>query len=131
MEKEKISSTERALTLSNFSPRSSEKKIKKIKNEIDTDYIDRNLPDPLLYQRHRELLNARRTEVVAVANGIGREVKIVDLGPDFPMMAKGLELAYKVKKKIGSDDKTAPSISLSVLLQQVTKLEVNQNNEPS
>lgn len=76
-----------------------------------------NLPDTLVFKRHRELLNARVREVIVVGQGFAREVKVVDLGPDTSAVAKGLELAYKAKGKIAGDQEPKRELPAPILQQ--------------
>lgn len=63
------------------------------------------LPDGLLAQRHRELLNARQIEYVR--NGKDTHVELIDQ-PETQAVSKGLDMAYKLKGKY------APEKSLNV-----------------
>jgi len=70
------------------------------------DILNEALPDSLLAEKHLELINARKSDIIYEdqwekdKNGElvrMRKRKIVDLGPDLNSVSKGLEMAYKLK----------------------------------
>jgi len=68
------------------------------------------MPDSFLMEKHVELLNARKTEIVESVEfneetGLNEKVKkLVDLGPDVQAVGKGLEMAYKLKGSFNVKD---------------------------
>lgn len=84
-----------------------------LKSKAWTELVQELLPDTMLAEKHNELLNARVLKVMkvrelveegyededgnVVADRYETVQKVVDLGPDTNAVAKGLELAYKVK----------------------------------
>lgn len=58
------------------------------------------LPDSLLAKKHKELLNKR--EVIFITNEEGKKQK-VDLGLDVQATFRGLDMAYKLKKRYGDE----------------------------
>lgn len=73
--------------------------------------IAERLPDDLLEQRHLELLNKREThtwyEDIKDEKGKVIDIKphIIDLGVEANAVAKGLDMAYKIKGAYGDSEK--------------------------
>jgi hypothetical protein len=61
--------------------------------------MEEQLPDSLLALRHRELLDKREVHTRYIGKGKRGRFESVDLGPDVASVARGLELAYKIKGK--------------------------------
>ncbi len=59
--------------------------------------LDERLSEDLLTRRHTELLNKRDGTYVTIGRGKSRRVEFIDKGPDTTAVARGLELAYKLR----------------------------------
>jgi hypothetical protein len=71
------------------------------------------LPDNLLMQRHQELLNKREIGKVFNHDTGEYEFKIIDQ-PDSQAVSRGLDMAYKLKRKYPSEDQTNVIIGIKI-----------------
>lgn len=65
--------------------------------------MDEQLPEDLLAERHRELLNKRSYRVEVTGKGKNRTEERIDDGPEAQTVLKALELGYKLRKRVGDD----------------------------
>ena len=95
-----------------------EKTAKNPKNLTDSkgwqELLDEFIPDSLLAERHKELLNKR--EVVQIGHGEGTEYELLDQ-PDTQAVKAGLDMGYKLKGKYEAEKHivTFPTPILDVL----------------
>lgn len=101
-EKNNFKNLPAALEEAGYTAESAKKSVTRTKTWKDL--MEEYLPDDLLAKRHKELLNKRNYELVPRyeqdPNNKKKTIKTfekIDLGPDTTAVAKGLDLAYKVK----------------------------------
>lgn len=75
--------------------------------------MDEQLPEDLLAERHRELLNKRSYRMEVTGKGKNRTAERVDDGPEAQTVLKALELGYKLRKRVG-DDSVPPAQASNV-----------------
>jgi len=59
--------------------------------------LDEQMPQNYLADRHRELLDKRDGEFVTFGRGKNKRVEFIDRGPNVGAVARGLEMAYKLR----------------------------------
>lgn len=97
----KGSTLTKAMSVAGYSP-SAVKRTNKLTNTLGwKELLETELPDGLLAERHRELLDKRETISHYEMEQIdGKEMKVyspIDIGPDVQAVTKGLDMAYKIK----------------------------------
>ncbi len=70
--------------------------------------LDERLSEELLTRRHNELLNKRDTTTVTIGRGKKARIELIDHGPDTTAVARGLELAYKLRGSFVPEPVAAP-----------------------
>lgn len=69
--------------------------------------LDYYLPEDGMLNRHQELLDTRQYREVVTGSGKDKVVERVDDGPDRQTVLKALELGYKLRKRVGSDNESS------------------------
>ena len=104
----------KAMKKHNYSPAT----INNPKNVTETDswkeLMDKYLPDELLVEKHRELLNKK--EVITKNNMTSGGIDVIPTGEiDVTAVAKGLDMAHKLKGKYQAEAKGDTNIQINVM----------------
>ena len=93
----------KAMIALSFAPQviNSPKKVTETKSWLAL--MDESLPEDIVAERHRELLDKRDTMTYVTGRGKNRKVVSHDLGVNVPAVGKALELAYKLRGRMAGE----------------------------
>ena len=83
--------------------------------------MEKELPDGLLAKRHRELLNKREVHVIKID---GKEESELLDQPETQAVSKGLDMAYKLKRKYPTED-NKPNVQVNIGVVMLPKKNAN------
>lgn len=84
------------------------------------DLLEEHLPDSLLSERHKELLNKR--EIAYIGQGKDKEAELIDQ-PDTQAVSKALDMAYKIKGRYPKEQGDT-----TVIVQQITGMKIEKDS---
>lgn len=116
----------RAMIESDYSPATAKTPQKLTTSKGWQELLDKHLPDKLLAEKHRELLNKK--EVVTKNNVTTGEVDTIETGEiDVTAVTKGLDMAYKLKGRYANEDGGNKTLVLIVSGESAKRYNVKPN----
>jgi len=115
----------KAMKIANYAPSTVKTTGKLTRTKGWKELIEKELPDGLLAERHRELLNKREVNLIRKKGDTGEEIFEVLNQPETQATSKALDMAYKIKSRY---PKEQGDTNVNVLL-QVTGMKIIKDGD--
>ena len=104
----------KAMKIANYAPSTVKTTGKLTRTKGWKELIEKELPDGLLAERHRELLNKREVNLIRKKGDTGEEIFEVLNQPETQATSKALDMAYKIKGSYAPEKHDIRKINLNI-----------------